>query len=149
MSIWRLGCSRGAKDSRSEVENPESLWEARLAKWGGGAGQGGQVRGSRKQPSAGVGVPVAGVGLRGEDGVLGEHVLPLSPCIFSVSQRSLFVPADGSACFSLRSRVSVPAGQDLGAAHAPGVRMGTGVTRSRSAEVRGHAREPPPWARLP
>lgn len=31
-----MGCSRGAKGSRSEVENPEGLWEARLAKWGGG-----------------------------------------------------------------------------------------------------------------
>lgn len=32
------------------------------------------------------------------------------------------------------SRVSAPARQDLGAARALGVRMGTGVTRSRSAE---------------
>ena len=39
--------------------------------------------------------------------------------------------------FSLRSQVSAPAGQDLGAARAPGVGMGTGVTRSGSAEVSG------------
>lgn len=80
---------------------------------------------------------------------LGVCVLPLSPHVFSISQRSLFIPADGPACFSLRSRASAPAGQDLGAAHVLAVRMGTGVTRSRSAEVRGHARELLPRMRLP
>lgn len=48
------------------------------------------------------------------------------------------LPADRPLC-PLRSQVSTPAGQDLGAARAPGVRTGPGVTPSRSAEVRDEA----------
>lgn len=141
--IEPVGCL--TQDKEEQRTAGQELRTQRVCGWRGrvGAGQGGQAGGSRKGEALGqgrCGAACAGAGLAGKARVLGcAQVcrLPLRAPVLSLALRRLLVPADWSALSAPRSQVNAPAGQDLGAARAPGVRMGTGVTRSRSAEVRG------------
>lgn len=87
----------------------------RLAMWEGGAGQGGQARGSRKGEASGQAqvwvLPRAGAG-QGEDS--GVHALPSNTRVLLPGPRRLCAPTDWLMLSSLRPRVSAPAGQDLG-----------------------------------
>lgn len=127
--------TRRARGSRPGVESPERLWEVRLALWEGRAGQGLRPeKAGREVPwvKAG-GAACVGAGLVRE--MEPRERTPLS-ALCSPPWRPCFLLTGLSP---LRSQVSAPADQDLGATRAPGVRMGPGVTPSRSAEVKAEA----------
>lgn len=137
MSVWKQwGAPLRTQRSRSGVENPEGR------SVGGEAGnvgtRWGPVKGVRPEEAGGE-KPSA---KHRYECCLGRNRLRGGDCVLPLSSPFLLPPPEEALCFcglathsSFRSWVSAPARQDLGAARAPGIRMGTGVTQSGNAEV--------------